>query len=341
MSTSLDSFEGVFEKLIEDIIEECALPNRVMEWFRKSLNHNTVGGKYNRGLSVIDTATILLDRPLTSTEFFETATLGWMVELFQAFMLVTDDIMDASMTRRGKSCWYLVQDVGMIAINDAVMIESCIYILLKKHFRGHSAYMGMMELFHEVSYKTEVGQSCDLIGAPPDANIKTFTLEQYVFIVMHKTAYYTFDLPIALALMYTQRATSYNLEVVRDLSLVMGEYFQVQDDFLDAYADPETLGKIGTDIIDNKCSWLILQAMERCTPDQMAVLEDNYGVKDPKCEAVVKALYRQLGLDQAFSEYEEIKVKELKKMIGDIDLTEGLRKEVFEAYLRKIYKRSK
>ncbi|MCJ1319470.1 Farnesyl pyrophosphate synthetase [Xylographa vitiligo] len=341
MPASLEEFEGVFNKLVEDIVQECALPSRTLEWFRKSLYHNTVGGKCNRGLSVVDTVSILLDRPLSSIEFFETATLGWMVELFQAFMLVTDDIMDASKTRRGKPCWYLVKEVGMIAINDAVMIESCIYILLKKHFRQHPAYVSMMELFHEVSYKTEVGQSCDLITAPPDANIETFTLEQYLFIVIHKTAYYSFDLPCALALMYTQRATSHNLQVVRDLSLIMGEYFQVQDDFLDAYADPEILGKIGTDIIDKKCSWLVLQAMDRCTPDQKTILKENYGVNDPKCEATVKALYRQIDLEKAFSEYEETKVNQLGRMIGEMDPAEGLRKEVFAAYLRKIYKRSK
>ena len=290
---------------------------------------------------MIDTVSILLDRPLSSTEFFATATLGWMVEIFQAFMLVTDDIMDASKTRRGKPCWYLVENVGMIAINDAVMLESCIYILLKKHFRQHPAYVSMMELFHEATYKTEVGQSCDLITAPPDADIGSFNMEQYLFIVVHKTAYYTFDLPIALALMYTQRATTHNLEVVRNLSLVMGEYFQAQDDFLDAYGDPNVLGKIGTDIIDNKCSWLVLQAMDRCTPDQMTTLRKNYGVNNVKCEATVRALYRRIDLETVFLEYEKTKVSHLERMIREIDTAEGLEKEVFAAYLKKIYKRSK
>ena len=55
-----------------------------------------------------------------------------MIELLQAFFLVADDIMDASHTRRSAPCWYRMPNVGMIAINDAFMLESAIYILLKK-----------------------------------------------------------------------------------------------------------------------------------------------------------------------------------------------------------------
>lgn len=49
------------------------------------------------------------------------------------------------------------------------------------------------------------------------------------------------------------------LKDAEDICVLMGEYFQVQDDYLDAYAPPEVLGKIGTDIQDNKCSWLVVQ----------------------------------------------------------------------------------
>lgn len=48
---------------------------------------------------------------------------------------------------------------------------------------------------------------------------------------------------------------------------------QIQDDYLDNFADAEVLGKVGTDIEDNKCSWLIVQALQRASPEQKKVFE--------------------------------------------------------------------
>lgn len=64
--------------------------------------------------------------------------------------IVTDDIMDASFTRRGQPCWYKVAGVGNIAINDALMLECGLYFILKNHFRSEPYYVDVMELFHEV-----------------------------------------------------------------------------------------------------------------------------------------------------------------------------------------------
>lgn len=301
-----------------------------------------MGGKCNRGMSVVDTTTILLGREATKDELFKSATLGWLIELLQAFFLVSDDIMDDSKTRRGSPCWYRMPNVGMIAINDAFMLEAGIYILLKKYFRQDKSYVDLIELFHEVTFQTELGQTCDLLTAPEDhVDLTNFSLDKYTFIVIYKTAYYSFYLPVALALYYTGLATGKNLKSSHDILIPMGEYFQVQDDYLDAFADPETLGKIGTDIMDNKCSWLINQALKLVSPAQRQILDENYGKKDSVAEGKVKELYRELHLEDIYLSYEEESVTKIKGLIASLDESEGLKKEVFEAFLKKIYKRTK
>ena len=131
--------------------------------------------------------------------------------------------------------------------------------------------------------------------------------------------------------------------------LPLGEYFQVQDDFLDFAGTPEQIGKIGTDIIDNKCSWCINTALEHATPEQRAILDANYGKKDAQAEARIKALYEEMGIRKLYAEYEE---NAYKRIIGSIETVPAensaakpgevkLKREVFKSFLDKIYKRTK
>jgi farnesyl diphosphate synthase len=343
--TTLKEFESVFPKLVEDLlahVKQYNLPEQQLEWYKASLNANTIGGKCNRGMSVPDSVSLLLDAPLTEEQYFQSSTLGWMTELLQAFFLVSDDIMDSSITRRGTPCWYRQSGVGMIAINDAFMLEAAIYMLLKKHFRSHPAYIDLVELFHEVTFQTECGQLCDLLTAPEDKiDLDNFSMTKYQFIVIYKTAYYSFYLPVALALYQLNLATPKNLKQAEDILIPLGEYFQIQDDYLDNFGKPEHIGKIGTDIMDNKCSWLVNQALAIATPEQRKVLEENYGRKDKTMEATVKKLYDEMGLEQRYQAYEEKRVGEIKKIIAEVDESEGLKRSIFEGFLGKIYKRTK
>ena len=248
--------------------------------------------------------------------------------------------MDASHTRRGQPCWFRRPEVGTVAINDAFMLEAAIFIILKKRFRAHPAYLDMLELLQETTWRTEVGQLVDLLTAPPDkVDLDAFSRETFWFIVEYKTAYYSFYLPVALALHYAGKATEGNLAQCRKVLVPLGTYFQAQDDFLDAFGAPEVIGKVGTDIQDNKCSWVVNEALARCSKEQRTVLDENYG-KDGK-EETVKELYRELGLEEVWAEYEEKMVKEIRGLIEAIDESEGLKKEIFEGFLMKIYKRTK
>ncbi|KAF3930405.1 Dimethylallyltranstransferase [Arthrobotrys entomopaga] len=345
--TTLKDFEQVFPLLVDELmgaLEGYKIPPEAAVWYRRVLEHNTIGGKCNRGMSVVDTYSILTGKnvDLSNPEFLRSAILGWGTELLQAYFLVADDIMDSSKTRRGSPCWYLHEGVGMIAINDAFMLEAAIYVLLKKHFRQESYYVDLLELFHEVTFQTELGQLLDLITAPEDrVDLSKFSLEKHSFIVIFKTAYYSFYLPVALAMYMAGVATPENLKQAQDVLIPLGEYFQIQDDYLDCYGDPEHIGKIGTDIKDNKCGWLINQALAIATPEQRKILDDNYGKKDDEAEARVKKVYVELELEKRYQDYEEAIVGKIKEMIDQVDEAKGLKKAVFTSFLNKIYKRSK
>jgi farnesyl diphosphate synthase len=343
--TTLKEFEAVFPKLEEVVLGHVAkykLPEEQLNWYKESLRANTLGGKCNRGMSVPDSVSLLLEQPLSEEQYLHAAALGWITELLQAFFLVSDDIMDSSITRRGQPCWYRRPAVGMIAINDAIMLESAMFVLLRHYFRQHPAYVDLVELLHETTLQTELGQLCDLLTAPEDkVNLDNFSLEKYSFIVVYKTAYYSFYLPVALALYQLNIATPRNLKQAEDILIPLGEYFQIQDDYLDNFGDPAHIGKIGTDIMDNKCSWLANQALARCTPEQRRVMEDNYGRKNKDNEAVIKRLFDDLKLEDVYKEFEEKRAAEIRALIDNVDESEGLKKTVFTAFLDKIYKRTK
>lgn len=99
-------------------------------------------------------------------------------------------------------------------------------------------------------------------------------------IVRYKTAFYTFYLPCAMGMIYAGVKNPASYRLARDICCRIGEFFQIQDDFLDCFGDPEVIGKVGTDIQDNKCSWLVVQALERASKAQKAVLMENYAIDD-------------------------------------------------------------
>ncbi|GLB41091.1 putative FPP GGPP synthase family protein [Lyophyllum shimeji] len=422
-------FEAVFDVIRDELVEYCkkeGLPDEALEWYRKSLDYNVPGGKLNRGISVVDTVEILKGRPLTDEEYLNAAVLGWCVELLQAYFLVADDIMDASITRRSQPCWYLAPapavsapstpvapsttpaaiakdqpvsitasgyrhpSVGMIAINDSFMLASAIYHLLKIHFRPQPCYVDLLELFHDITYKTEMGQLVDLVTASEGVvDLARFSLERHRTIVVYKTAFYSFHLPVALAMRMCNIPDSYTVQlpdgsktlkpydIALSILIPLGEYFQVQDDFLDYAAPPEILGKIGTDIVDNKCSWCVNTVMGLCTPEQRAILDRNYGRKGDieagaegadseekkahgqdgeaggLCEKRVKELYEAVGLRKVYAEYEANMYKRLNELIDSIpeegvivdekgqkvETHQGMKRQVFRSFLEKIHGR--
>lgn len=304
------------------------------------MKYNVIGGKYNRGLSVV--STLVYQNPYYTEEDLQGAiALGWAIEFLQAFFLVADDVMDKSENRRGQPCWYKLPDVQLHALNDYIILESMMYRIIRKLFKNTPHYIKLIELFQDVSYKTELGQLMDLRSLPPQENrvdLNRFSINLHSLIVKYKTAYYSFYLPWASGLIIAGVESEEIFKKTEEIAVEMGEYFQIQDDYLDCYGTPEQIGKIGRDIEEAKCAWLIVQALNKCNPEQRKALDENFGRDDAQAVAVVKNIYADLGITQLYRNYEVETTNALKVKIATV--TE-INPEVYLSLLRKIEGRDK
>ncbi|CAA2979520.1 farnesyl pyrophosphate synthase 1 [Olea europaea subsp. europaea] len=146
----------------------------------------------------------------------------------QAYFLVHDDIMDGSHTRRGQPCWFRLPKVGLIALNDGIILRNHIARILKKHFREKPYYVDLIDLFNEVEFQTASGQMIDLITTlEGEKDLSKYSLQLHRQIVQYKTAYYSFYLPVACALLMAGENLDYHIDV-KNVLIDMGIYFQVQ-----------------------------------------------------------------------------------------------------------------
>lgn len=111
------------------------------------------------------------------------------------------------------------------------------------------------------------------VPRPPSPQPPPTLPTRHTNIVKYKTAFYSFYLPVAMAMLMAGVKDEQSYRNAQDILLEMGIFFQVQDDYLDCYGDPAVIGKIGTDIQDNKCGWLVVQALKLATPEQRQLLE--------------------------------------------------------------------
>ncbi|XP_051576462.1 farnesyl pyrophosphate synthase-like isoform X1 [Myxocyprinus asiaticus] len=344
MLSDAQLFDREFERLVSELTEQDftdPVLTDALNRLREVLCYNAPGGKRNRGLSVIGSLRELVSpSEVSPDEVHHALVVGWCIELLQAFFLVADDIMDASVTRRGQPCWYKKEGIGLDAINDAFLLEGAIYRLLRRHCRGQHYYVHLLELFTETSFQTELGQALDLLTSPPlKVDLDRFTIERYKAIVKYKTAFYSFYLPVAAAMYMAGIENETEHNNAKTILLEMGEFFQIQDDYLDCYGDPAVTGKIGTDIQDNKCSWLVVMALRIMTPEQRAELEACYGRSDAESVERVKALYDTLEMPIRYHQHEERSYQCLQKLIQLH--AKNLPHAVFLNFAKKIYKRNK
>eukprot|EP00239_Pterosperma_sp_CCMP1384_P010832 CAMPEP_0197866330 /NCGR_PEP_ID=MMETSP1438-20131217/44158_1 /TAXON_ID=1461541 /ORGANISM="Pterosperma sp., Strain CCMP1384" /LENGTH=378 /DNA_ID=CAMNT_0043484889 /DNA_START=486 /DNA_END=1622 /DNA_ORIENTATION=- len=336
------NFMACYKKLVPAILYDKAdHPPAVMDWMVEMIDYNVPGGKLNRGISVVQGVRTLKPELLADPDqMYRICALGWCIEWLQASFLVADDIMDHSPTRRGQPCWYCVPKVGMAAVNDVLLLDKLIYRILKMYWSNEKYYLELIELFHQVSYCTIAGQLSDVLVAPVgEVDLSLYTMDRYNHIVKYKTAYYSFYLSVACAFHVCQVTDPKAYKVAEEICMIMGEFFQVQDDYLDCYGAPEVIGKIGTDIEDNKCSWLVCQALLIATPEQTATLKKYYGKSDKPSVQKIKDLYKELKMEERYKKYEQ---DSYEKICAIIDKkSPEANKPLFMWMLGRIYKRQK
>ncbi|KAJ3651539.1 hypothetical protein Zmor_017573 [Zophobas morio] len=164
--------------------------------------------------------------------------------------------------------------------------------------------------------RTGLGEVADCVSVKDGKpQLQLFTMDRFKRIAEYKTGFYTFYLPIALA-MYM--ANIYDLELHRkseDLSKDLTFLYRVQDDFIDCYGNPEKSGKKGTDIQEGKCTWLAVMAMKKANHYQIETLKQCYGSKDPEAITTVINLFEELNLKDIYQSSVEESVNHIRKKI--------------------------
>ncbi|NXD29608.1 FPPS synthase, partial [Spelaeornis formosus] len=238
-----EEFAAFFPQIVRDLTEDGVghpeLGDAVAR-LKQVLEYNTPGGKCNRGLTVVAAFRRLVAPAGQDPESLRCAlAVGWCIELFQAFFLVADDIMDASLTRRGQLCWYKKEGIGLDAINDAFLLESSVYRLLRRYCGQQPYYLHLLELFLQSSQPSLglVFGELQLLPSVPELlrvgearpwGSAWFLWHRYKAIVKYKTAFYSFYLPVAAAMYMAGINGKEEHEDAKAILLEMGEFFQIQ-----------------------------------------------------------------------------------------------------------------
>lgn len=207
-----------------------------------------LGGKRIRPVLTLMAADIFGDE-------YETALPAALaVEVFHNFTLVHDDIMDDAPLRRGKATVHEKWD-----INTGILSGDAMLILAYKYFENYEpiVFQKLAKLFSKTALEVCDGQQLDV-----DFETRNdVTIEEYITMIRLKTS-----VLVAAALKMgaiVSEASDEDANLIYDFGLNLGLAFQLQDDYLDTFGDPETFGKqVGGDIIENKKTYLYLKTLE-------------------------------------------------------------------------------
>ena len=255
------------------------------------------------------------------------------VEVFHNFSLVHDDIMDDAPLRRGKETVHEKWDINTgILSGDAMLINA---YQLFENYEGDT-FRNLAKLFSKTAIEVCEGQQYDVDFETRD----DVTLTEYLKMIEYKTA-----VLVGAALKMgaiVAAASKTNCDLIYEFGRDLGIAFQLQDDYLDAFGDPETFGKqVGGDIIENKKTFLYLTALKRLDPAHSIQLSHLYSIspQDPNGKIeTVKQLFLDSGAAEAIKKEIEVYTNKALKVLNDLDVKEEnkqLLREFAQALMRR------
>ncbi len=252
------------------------------------------------------------------------------IELFHNFTLIHDDIMDKAPLRRGlQTVHHKWGESTALLAGDVMLVTAYEYLnkISPKYARS------IMQLFNQTAKAVCEGQQLDMDYEQREE----VSFEQYGLMINLKTS-------VLLAASLKMGAVlggagERNQDLIYEFGRKLGLAFQVQDDYLDAFGDPQKFGKqVGGDIKANKKTFLLIHALETVTGAQrrelMELLQSD---GEGKVEQVL-AIYRDCGVDEWAQELKENYMTEAFHHLDDIAVL-SKRKEPLRELARSLTQR--
>lgn len=239
------------------------------------------------------------------------------VELFHNFTLIHDDILDNAPLRRGMETLHT-----KFGGNTALLAGDVMLVVAYEYLNKiNPSYQGrVIHLFNKTAKEVCEGQQWDMDFEKKE----TVHLDEYLKMIGLKTS-----VLLAASLKMGSilgGAGERNQNLLYDFGKKLGIAFQVQDDYLDAFGDPEKFGKqVGGDILANKKTFLLIHALEaapaKTKKELLQLLQQKPANKVEKvlqifhdCKVDEWALQlKDKFLDEAFTHLEDIAVLSKRK----------------------------
>ena len=244
------------------------------------------------------------------------------IELFHNFSLIHDDIMDEAPVRRGKPTIHTKWNPNVAILSgDVLYVEA--YQQLANYSNQHLPVL--LRRFNETAIEVCQGQQFDM----DFESLETVSESEYIEMIRLKTS-----VLLGCALEFGAILGNQDEEIRRNIyefGVSLGIAFQIQDDILDLYGDPELFGKqVGGDILCNKKTLLFLKAKEKAQQngDERFMELTQMRADSHKVEQA-KELFEELGAKaatlQAITDYYDQAMENLQQLETKGFKTETLR----------------